>query len=255
MVARQSKGMRQAARTNRSEWKFLGSALAVSLSLMTSVAAAEPKEAFEQAPEHLRFQAEARARAADKEGPEGAVAAREAAELYFSIWRLYGDAAKKGRPPYKRMDEVLYNAGVMYRRAGMVPEAIKAFRLLAESDKGARRSPLAARAAHWIAGISMSIGEYAEAAAWFERFARESPGEKDAPDSLRDAVVLRLSLGQAAEADADASLFSKHYGSKKAADTAKIVFAIGAFHADRGDFKAAVPRLKASLPMTGKSGM
>jgi tetratricopeptide (TPR) repeat protein len=70
---------------------------------------------------------------------------------------------------------------------------------------------------------------------------------------LRDAVVLRLALGRAREADAVADLFSKLYGSNKPADTAEIAFAVGAWYADHGDFKAAAQRLKASLPMIGKS--
>jgi tetratricopeptide (TPR) repeat protein len=201
----------------------------------------------------LRLQAEARSKVADKGGPDAAIAARESANLYFSIWTLYGDAAKKGRAPYRRMDEVLYNVGVMYQVAGMAPESIRIFRLLTDPDKGMRTSPLAAQAFRRLSGIFMSIGEYAEGASWLERFARERPTEGAAPDALRDAVVLRLALGQAREAEVTADLFSKLYGSKKPADAAEIAFAIGAWYADRGDFKAAQQRLKASLPMISKS--
>jgi tetratricopeptide (TPR) repeat protein len=116
-----------------------------------------------------------------------------------------------------------------------------------------RTSPLAAQAFRRLGGIFVSIGEYAEGASWLERFARERPTDGAAPDVLRDAVVLRLALGQAREAHAVADLFSKLYGSNKPADTAEIAFAVGAWYADHGDFKAAAQRLKASLPMIGKS--
>lgn len=334
--------MQQMGKTNRSKWKFLGSAITVALSLVAGAARAEPApdENLVRAREHfnagrlkeaaagfrslalmrppsstgetaanlyldsasrllveeksaevanevtgtagelmdiycppkstsqrfsiceklptvhsdlLRFYAEMRGRAADKGGPASVVAAQEAGDLYFSIWRLYGDAAKKRRPAYSRMDEVLYNAGLMYKLGGKAPESIRAFRLLAETNKGTRMSSLAARATERIASISMGIGEYEEAALWFERFARESPAEAGASSALSDAVVLRLALGQASEVDAAASLFSKLYGSKKPGDAAQIAFAVGAWHADRGDFKAAAQRLKASLPLIGQS--
>lgn len=341
MPARRYKGMQQISRRQRSEWKFLGSAVGLALALRALPASASPPDQiFARSKEHfnagrlqeaaagfrslaltrppipigesaallyldasarlllegkganvanemtgtaaelldlhcpaqrsaasstlcetlptvhgdlLRLQAEERSKVADKGGPDAANAARESADLYFSIWSLYGEAARKGRSPYRRMDEVLYNAGVMYQVAGMAPESIRTFRLLTDPDKGMSTSPLAARALHRLGGIFVSIGEYAEGASWLERFARERPTEGAAPDALRDAVVLRLALGQAREAEVTADLFSKLYGAKKPTETAEMAFAIGAWYSDRGDFKAAQQRLKASLPMIGKS--
>lgn len=202
----------------------------------------------------LRFLAEGRAKAAAMSGRDGAAAALEQADSYLSIWRMYGEATKKGRPQYPRMDEILYNAGMLYRRAGRAPESITTLRLLADPANKMRSSPLSAKAVYMVGGIYVSIGEYAEGAAWFERFARESAKEDAAPGALREAVGLRLALGQYREADAAADLFSKNYGTKKTADAAELAFATGVARAESGDFKGAEERLKASLPMIETSG-
>jgi tetratricopeptide (TPR) repeat protein len=202
----------------------------------------------------LRLQAETRSKAANKGGPDAAAAAQEAGDLYFSIWKFYGEGAKKGRPPYMRMDEVLYNAGVIYKLAGNVPASLRAFRLLVDLDNKMRSSLLAARATLSIGSILVSIGEYTEGAQWLERFARESPKEPGAPDALRDAIVLRLGLGLTGEAEAAAGLFSKNYGAKKPADAAEIAFAVAAWYGDHENYKGAEERLRASQAFIDRSG-
>ena len=57
-----------------------------------------------------------------------------------------------------------------------------------------------------------NVCDYADAAAAFERFAREHPTDGYAPGALRDAIVLRVGLGDDRAADLDTEQFLRAYG-------------------------------------------
>jgi hypothetical protein len=88
---------------------------------------------------------------------------------------------------------------------------------------------------------------YEEAAAWYERFARETPKRENAAEALQDAVLFRLGLGQDDRAIEDADRFVKAYGASRPAQAAAVAFAIGAHHVDREDWVLARKRLSGAM--------
>ena len=69
--------------------------------------------------------------------------------------------------------------------------------------------------------------------------ASATPGLENAPEALSDAVVLRLGLGQVAQAEADADALIKNHGTKKPAQSARIAHALASNALDRGDREGA----------------
>jgi tetratricopeptide (TPR) repeat protein len=98
-----------------------------------------------------------------------------------------------------------------------------------------------------VGGNYQAIAVYADAAEWYERFAKESPDQPEASTALSDAVVLRLGLGQVDKAMADAKAFNDRYGARQPAEAAQIAFAIGAHDVERGDWRNAERRLSGAM--------
>src|SRR6185369_181267 len=99
-----------------------------------------------------------------------------------------------------------------------------------------------------------AVAAYEEAADGYEAFARMSPKDSEAPDALADAVILRLALGQMAEARRDGDFFLKTYGSTRRAPAARVSFAIEQQLVERGDQAAAKKGLAAWLGAFDRSG-
>ena len=81
-----------------------------------------------------------------------------------------------------------------------------------------------------------NIGEYARAAELFERHVREQPTDANAKGALRDAVVLRMGLGDDAGALADVEQYIRFYGNDAEAPT--VAAAVVLHFADREDWTA-----------------
>ena len=81
-----------------------------------------------------------------------------------------------------------------------------------------------------------NIGEYARAAELFERHVREFPKDANARAALRDAIVLRMGLGDDAAALADAEVYERFYGTDAEAPT--IAAAVILHFGDREDWAA-----------------
>lgn len=203
----------------------------------------------------VRLSAEKLIKKSDQGGKDQRDNAGAAGDLYFSLVRLYGGTEEQLRgASCGRMDEILYNAGTSYRSAGRAFEGLKAFQLLADSKKAFPGSALVSKAAYEAGNISLTLGEFADAAGHFERYAKESPADQRASEALSDALILRLGLSEGDRAEEDAALFQKLFGAKQAARSANISLALGMHHIERSNFQSAERQLSKSISLIDKSG-
>ena len=203
----------------------------------------------------MRLDAERRLIEFDQGGGKATELAKEAADIYLSIWKTYGEAPCKAmEPSCARMDEILYNAARALQAARMAPESIQARMILLDPQYKLSRTELARRSAWEVAQIYQGLGEYAEAATWLDRFARENKEMERAPEALIDLVILRLALGQRKEAEEAVALFNKNYGSKSERQLAEFKLAVAASYAERGDFAGSTRILKGSISLLERSG-
>ena len=201
-----------------------------------------------------RIRAEELVKAADKGGPDAPKQYEKAAGSYLELWKKYGEAACESKSPAcGRSDEVLYNAARAFQAARLIAKSIAVRKILIDPKYGLEKRDTAVKAVYEIGGNYQAIAVYDEAASYYERYARESPAGERAAESLQDAVLLRLGLGQEKQALDDAELFEKSHGAKQPALSAQIAFAIGAHDAEHGDVQVAKKRLLASMRSIDRS--
>lgn len=178
-----------------------------------------------------------------------------AANTYLDIWKKYGEGPMEAgqKPQCDRIDEILFNAAESFQSARLVMKSIQARLILLNPKYGMDKGELARKSVYKIGGNFQAIAVYDEAARWYEKYAKEFPKAEKADAALSDAVVLRLGLGQDAEAIKDADDFMKIYGSSKPVETAKVAFAIGAHYAEREEWDNARKRLTGSMGMIDKN--
>lgn len=88
-----------------------------------------------------------------------------------------------------------------------------------------------------------AVADFDEAADALELFARQSLKAPEAPEALRDAVSLRLGMGQTEQAGKDGELFVRTYGATMPAEAARVSFGVTADAASREDDAAARKRV------------
>ncbi len=198
--------------------------------------------------------AEALIKKADSGAPDKIKLYEEGANLYYELWKQYGEqTCKDKKPGCEKNDKILYNAARAFQAARLIAKAIKLRTILINPDYGLERTDAAKLAVYEIGGNYQAIAVYSDAADWYEKFAnaQASSGDKEmlekASNALSDAVVLRLGLGQQEEALADANKFANAFGTRNPAKSAQIAFAIGAYYAERQDWKAAEKALSAQI--------
>ena len=201
-----------------------------------------------------RKKAEALTAEAQKGGVGAREKFREAAQLYLDLWEQYGkEPCQQGkREACGRNDEVLYNAAQSFQAARLVAKAIAVRKMLIKPENNLHETALARKAVYEIGQNYQAIAVYEEAAAFYEKFAAESPKDEKAPRALSDAVVLRLGLGQQDQAIADSDLFQKLFVNRSG-EAAQIAFAVGAHYAEREDWKAAEKRLRGAITSIDKN--
>ncbi len=179
----------------------------------------------------------------------------EAANTYLGIWKKYGEGPMEAgqKPQCDRIDEILFNAAESFQSARLVMKSIQARLILLNPKYGMDKGELARKSIYKIGGNFQAIAVYDEAAKWYEKYSREFPKAEKADTALSDAVVLRLGLGQEAEAIKAADDFMKTYGSSKPVETAKVAFAIGAHYVDREEWDNARKRLTGSMALIDKN--
>ncbi len=192
---------------------------------------------------------------AQKGAPGAAKKLSDAGDRYWKLWVDHGQRACAAVADAATLatgcqgyDEVLHNAAAAYDAAHLLAKAMSVRKVLVSTKYQLAATPLAKRALYDLGQNHQAIAVYDQAAAYFERFARESPKAAKAPTALSDAVVLRLGLGEGELALANAKLFERVYGANKPREAAQIAFAIGAWHANKGDWAAADKTLGGALP-------
>jgi tetratricopeptide (TPR) repeat protein len=128
---------------------------------------------------------------------------KAAADLYIELASEY--------PNDPKLDEVYYNAAVLYEKGKLIGLAIQARLKLIELKPD---STLAKKAIYLIGRNFQDIGVYESAADNYEKFASKYPGEKDASTALFTASFFRRGLGQNDKSIEDTQLFTKLYGGR-----------------------------------------
>lgn len=187
--------------------------------------------------------------------PADESAAEQAAKAGMERWTSQGEAACLAKQPgCEGMAEVLFNAGAAYRSVHRVDQAIAVGRVLIDPRYHLDTTELGTRARLNLGRDHQSIGNYEEAATFYEAYAQRAPKEKEALDALTDAIVLRLGLGQIDPATRDAELFAKNYGAKSPARVAQVGLAIVDYHVEREAFKDAKKQLGSWMSSIDRSG-
>lgn len=201
----------------------------------------------------LRLEAERWVKKGDAEQSDSAFEA--GAKGYLRVWtEFYQKPCEAREPGCHRAEEVLYNAARAYQAAHLVDKTIAVRKMLIDPRYNLESTPLARKARYELGALYGSLAVYDEAATWYESYVAQSPSEDKAPEALTDAVVLRLALGQRDQAEKDADLFNKNFGSKKPRQTAQVAYAIAADALERGDREGAKKRFTAAMGQIDKNG-
>lgn len=159
---------------------------------------------------------------------------RDAATIYVGIAREHRECG--------RLDEVLYNAALNYEAARLLGRAIRTRTVLIQNFP---QSEHARRAIYLVGANYHALAIYNQAAEWYERFAREYPGEDGsscteeqrtantcaiAHEALQNAVFFRLGLGQEDQAVDDAHLYERNYARRMPLETSQVIFSLGSIY-------------------------
>jgi len=198
----------------------------------------------------LRLQAEA----AQREGRY-----RDAANINVTIAREHRECG--------RLDEVLYNAALNYEAARLLGRAIRVRTILIQNFP---ESLLARRAVYLVGANYHALAIYNQAAEWYERFARQFPGEDGsectdeqrasntcaiAHEALQNATFFRLGLGQTDEAIADAELFERNYRRRMPRETSQVMFSIGSIYERQNNWQLVFNHYRGWLREYGRQGL
>jgi TolA-binding protein len=203
----------------------------------------------------LRLKADGLNANADKGGTAALKNYEDAANAYYELFRRYCEQPiANGQPPQaEHCDEIVYNAGESFQSARLVAKAIRARMTLLNPQYQMDKSPLAKKAMYKIGGNYQAIAVYDQAADWYEKYAKADKNAEKADAALSDAVILRIQLGQEAEAIADAQVFTRNYGASKPAQTAQIAFAVGAHYAEKEDWEKTKTTLSGYMGVIDKA--
>ena len=193
---------------------------------------------------------------ADK-GQDGALEKyKEGGDAYIELWRTYGENQLGNGETSQcgKMDEILYNGAQAYQAGRLLAKSINVRRILLDPRYKLNESESAKKSIYQIGRNYQAIAVYDVAANFFEKFAEATKYQGDNADqAINDAVVLRLGLGQADEAIADAQNFNKYYGAKKPELTAQIAFAIADHYAQKEAWDDARKRLSGGMSLIDKN--
>src|SRR5690606_38814660 len=183
----------------------------------------------------------------------------DAAQTYVRIAREHRECG--------RLDEVLYNAAINYEAARLLGRAIRVRTILIQNFP---ESELAKRAVYLVGANYHALAIYNQAAEWYERFARQFPGEDGsrctdeqrntntcpiAHEALQNAVFFRLGLGQVEEALEDARLFERNYRQRMPRETSQVVFSLGSIYERANDWNRVFAHYRNWLRDYGRRGL
>jgi tetratricopeptide (TPR) repeat protein len=129
---------------------------------------------------------------------------KECADLYVVLATKY--------PNDPKIDEIYYNAAVLYEKSKLLGLAIQLRQQLIQNKP---ESSLAKKAIYLIGRNFQDVAAFEEAAKNYETFAEKYPGEKEAATALNTASFFRRGLGEYEQSMKDVALFVKNYGGRK----------------------------------------
>ncbi len=183
----------------------------------------------------------------------------DAAQTYVTIAREHRECG--------RLDEVLYNASINYEAARLLGRAIRVRTILIRNFP---ESELARRAVYLVGANYHALAIYNQAAEWYERFAREYPGEDGssctdeqrntgtcaiAHEALQNAVFFRLGLGEEDQAVDDAHLFERNYRQRMPRETSQVIFSLGSIYERASDWNRVFTHYRSWLRTYGRRGL
>ncbi len=153
----------------------------------------------------------------------------------------------------KRWAEVLYNAALCFEAAKLIGQAIAVRNTLIKVKPNHK---LAKKAMYMIGANYHALAWYSRAANYYEKFAKEFPGEGESAEALQNAIVFRLGRGEYKKANEDVRIFSRNYGrrAKYRSRTAAVNFSMAAIHEHTGDKGKLVRHYKQYLGKWGRHG-
>jgi len=201
-----------------------------------------------------RLRAEELVKRAPSAGADGPKMFEKGATAYLELWKKYSEkACEEKTAGCDRAEEILYNAARAFSAARLLAKAIAVRKILIDPKYNLQNTESAKKAMYEIGGNYQAIAVYDEAAGWYERYAAQNSKAENAAGALKDALVLRLGLGQEDQAIKDGDLFNKNYGSSKAAESAQIAFAIGAHYIEKEDWAEARKKLTSAMSLIDRN--
>jgi len=164
---------------------------------------------------------------------------KRAAAQYVRIFRRHQECAEEDG---FAMDEVLYNAAIHFEAARLLGRAIQVRNVLIERFP---ESEYSKRAIYLVGANFHALAFYEQAAGYYERFARQFPGEDGsdcseedrengtcaiASEALQNAVFFRMGLGNTEQAEEDATLFARNYRRRLPRETSQVMFGLGSIY-------------------------
>lgn len=172
----------------------------VRMAFLAMLAASHPAWADRAGAEKLAHQAEA------SDDPAGFVACGQA---FLEVYNQDPEAVQN--------DEVLFDAARCFERGAAISAALQADAMVIKSFPS---SKLASKATSRSGRMYERIAMYDRAADRFEAYAKRYGGERDAGDTLADAIRLRAALGDRAKQIEDTKEWIRMFGLKRKADAA-----------------------------------
>jgi tetratricopeptide (TPR) repeat protein len=170
---------------------------------------------------------------------------RECGEGYAKLANDY--------PDDPRWPELAYNAAICFEAAKLIGQAIMIRDALIRVKP---KHKLAHKALYQVGQNYHALAWYSRAADYYEKFAKQFPGETEAPDALRDAIVFRLGRAEYEKALDNVRFFAKKYGGRRKfkSRAAAAFFSLGSYYDQKEDLEQIIKFYKKYLKSWGRSG-
>ncbi len=169
----------------------------------------------------------------------------ECGRAYVDIFQRYATTAGDD------LHIVLYNAGVCFEKAKSFSNAIT---IREELVKRYPKENTAQKSLYALGVNKAAIGEFKSSAEYFERYAKQFGGEKDAHTALGNAVFFRKGVGDDEQALEDTKFFVKQYNGKQPAEAANAFFSMAGIYEKNRKYDDLVDHLSEYLKRFGTKG-
>ena len=163
------------------------------------------------------------------------------------------DRLQRQNPNDPKINQILYNAALCYRKAKMLGRAI-VFRQNLIGRPGADKDPDAQRAQMQLGDDYTAVAMYEKAADMYETYASRFAGEKDAPVALFYALEFRKGIGQDEKAIKDTELYVKTFAKGNSREAANAIYSIADIYEKNKETEKMVGHLENYIRQWGDKG-